>query len=68
MSERFLDKASRILAWGIFGFGLLCMALGVIFWWGGRSMDIGGIVGGLLFFAGIYIAIESLGYVRRKKS
>jgi hypothetical protein len=59
MIQRFLERASRILGWVIFSFGLVCVGLGAAIWWTAGMQDLGGVMGGVFLFAGLWIAIES---------
>ncbi len=66
MSSR-LDKASRVVAWISVGLGMLGMVLGAVIFWAGGGKDLGGVVGGVFFFAGLFLTLQALPHARRSK-
>jgi hypothetical protein len=67
MTRRFLEKASRVVAWISIGLGLLGMILGAVIFWAGGGKDLGGVVGGLFFFAGLFLTLQALPFARKSE-
>lgn len=67
MTRRFLEKASTVVAWISVGLGLLSMVLGAVIFWAGGGKDLGGIVGGVFFFAGLFLTLQALPHTRGSK-
>jgi hypothetical protein len=67
MTRRFLEKASTAVAWISVGLGLVCMVFGAVVFWAGGGRDLGGIVGGVFFFAGLFLALQALPHTRQRR-
>jgi hypothetical protein len=65
MTRRSLEKASRVVARISVGLGLLCMVFGAIVFWAGGGKDLGGIVGGVFFFAGLFLSLQALPHTKK---
>jgi hypothetical protein len=60
-----LDQASRVVARISVGLGLLCMVFGAVVFWAGGGKDLGGIFGGVFFFAGLFLALKALPFTKK---
>jgi hypothetical protein len=47
------------------GLGLLCMVFGAVVFWAGGGKDLGGIFGGVFFFAGLFLALKALPFTQK---
>jgi hypothetical protein len=46
---------------------MLGMVLGAVIFWAGGGKDLGGVVGGVFFFAGLFLTLQALPHARRSK-
>ena len=66
MTRLSLEKASRVVAEISVGLGMLCMVFGAVIFWADGGKDLGGIVGGVFFFAGLFLTLQALPYTTKK--
>jgi hypothetical protein len=66
MTRRSLEKASRVVARISLALGILGMGFGAVIFWADGGKDLGGIVGGVFFSAGLFLTLQALPYAGKK--
>jgi hypothetical protein len=54
-----VGRASRIVGWILFAFGVGCMGFGAWVWLATGGQDVGGIFGFVFFIGGLLVAVPS---------
>jgi hypothetical protein len=65
MAGRFLESVSRVAAWAAVALGAVIIVGGVVAWRAGGGRDVGGVVGGVLIIAGVWLGFAAWPHTRR---
>jgi hypothetical protein len=65
MTGRFLESASRVVAWAAVALAVGIIVGGVVVWRAGGGLDVGGVVGGVMIIAGVSLGFAAWPHTRR---